>query len=76
MFAQAQQQQQMMMQAQIQNSMFFNPAMMGSGVFTPMAVPSMMMGVPMAPPSPPPVHDAGKYGRVDRWRRDVAVEGE
>lgn len=79
MFAQAQQQQQqqhMMMQAQIQNSMFFNPAMMGSGVFTPMAVPSMMMGVPMAPPSPPPAHDAGKYGRVDRWRRDVAVEGE
>lgn len=76
MFAQAQQQQQMMMQAQMQNSMFFNPAMMGSGVFTPMAVPSMMMGVPMAPPSPPPVHDAGKYGRVDRWRRDVAVEGE
>ncbi|KAG1768221.1 hypothetical protein EDD22DRAFT_873430 [Suillus occidentalis] len=76
MFAQAQQQQQMMMQAQIQNSMFFNPAMMGSGVFTPMAVPPMMMGVPMAPPSPPPAHDAGKYGRVDRWRRDVAVEGE
>jgi len=76
MFAQAQQQQQMMMQAQIQNNMFFNPAMMGSGIFTPMAVPSMMMGVPMAPPSPPPAHDAGKYGRVDRWRRDVAVEGE
>lgn len=77
MFAQAQQrQQQMMMQAQIQNSMFFNPAMMGSGVFTPMAVPSMMVGVPMAPPSPPPAHDAGKYGRVDRWRRDVAVEGD
>ncbi|KAG1779703.1 hypothetical protein EV702DRAFT_965890 [Suillus placidus] len=77
MFAQAQQrQQQMMMQAQIQNSMFFNPAMMGSGVFTPMAVPSMMVGVPVAPPSPPPAHDAVKYGRVDRWRRDVAVEGE
>jgi hypothetical protein len=76
MFAQAQQQQQMMMQAQMQNSMFFNPAMMGSGFFTPMAVPPMMMGVPMAPPSPPPAHDAGKYGRVDRWRRDVAVEGE
>jgi len=76
MFAQAQQQQQMMMQAQMQNSMFFNPAMMGSGIFTPMAVPPMMMGVPMAPPSPPPAHDTGKYGRVDRWRRDVAVEGE
>lgn len=77
MFAQAQQQQQqLMMQAQMQNSMFFNPAMMGSGVFTPMAVPPMMMGVPMAPPSPPPAHDSGKYGRVDRWRRDVAVEGD
>ncbi|KAG0709620.1 hypothetical protein DFH29DRAFT_885031 [Suillus ampliporus] len=78
MFAQAQQQQQqqLMMQAQMQNSMFFNPAMMGSGVFTPMAVPPMMMGVPMAPPSPPPAHDAAKFGRVDRWRRDVAVEGE
>ncbi|KAG2141688.1 uncharacterized protein EDB93DRAFT_1241646 [Suillus bovinus] len=76
MFAQAQQQQQMMMQAQMQNSMFFNPTMMGSGIFTPMAVPPMMMGVPMPPPSPPQAHDAGKYGRVDRWRRDVAVEGE
>ncbi|KAG1754025.1 uncharacterized protein EDB91DRAFT_1101240 [Suillus paluster] len=74
--AQQQQQQQLMMQAQMQNSMFFNPAMMGSGVFTPMVVPPMMMGVPMAPPSPPPAHDAAKFGRVDRWRRDVAVEGD
>lgn len=75
MFAQAQQQQQLMMQAQMQNNMFFNPAMMSSGFFTPM-VPPMMMGVPMTPPSPPPAHDAAKFGRVDRWRRDVAVEGE
>jgi len=76
MFMQAQQQQQLMMQAQMQNSMFFNPAMMGSGFFTPMAVAPMVMGVPMTSPSPPPVHDAVKFGRVDRWRRDVAVEGE
>lgn len=79
MFVQAQQQQQqqqLMMQAQMQSNMFFNPAMMGSGFFTPIAVPPMMMGVPMTPPSPPPAHDAAKYGRVDRWRRDVAVEGE
>jgi len=34
-----------------------------------------MMGMPM-PPSPPPVQDSAKYGRVDRWRHDVAVEGE
>lgn len=75
-----QQQQQMMMQAQMHNSFYFgSPAMMGSGFFgTPMnvgmGVPPLM-GIPM-PPSPPPVHDAAKYGRVDRWRHDVAVEGE
>ncbi|KAJ3567506.1 hypothetical protein NP233_g6328 [Leucocoprinus birnbaumii] len=85
MFAQQQQQQhQMMMQAQLQNSMFFNPSMMGSGFFPPpMATPMMppmnpmmMMQPPMPIPSPPPVQDAAKYGRVDKWRRDVAVEGE
>jgi hypothetical protein len=68
MMAQAQQQhQQMMMQAQLQNSMFFPPQpMMGSGFFAP---PMMMQQAPMAP-----MHDEGKYGVVDRWRRDVAVE--
>lgn len=78
MLAQLQQQQQMMVQAQMHNSFYFgSPAMMGSGFFGPpmgMAVPPLM-GIPM-PPSPPPVHDAAKYGRVDRWRHDVAVEGE
>lgn len=75
-----QQQQQMMMQAQMHNSFYFgNPAMMGSGFFGQpinmgMGVPPFM-GVPM-PPSPPPAHDPTKYGRVDRWRHDVAVEGE
>lgn len=84
MLAQQQQQQQMMMQAQLHNSMFFNPSMMGSGFFAPpMATPIMnpmnpmiMMQVPVPAPSPPPVHDAVKFGRVDKWRRDVAVEGE
>ncbi|KXN90241.1 hypothetical protein AN958_04032 [Leucoagaricus sp. SymC.cos] len=77
------QQQQMMMQAQFQNSMFFNSSMMGSGFLpppmaTPMMTPMnpMMMQPPMPIPSPPPIHDAAKYGRVDKWRRDVAVEGE
>lgn len=78
MLAQLQQQQQMMMQAQMHNNFYFPPpAMMGSGFFAPpmsMAIPPLM-GVPM-PPSPPPAHDAAKYGRVDRWRHDVAVEGE
>ncbi|KAG6378562.1 hypothetical protein JVT61DRAFT_12827 [Boletus reticuloceps] len=71
---QQQQQQQMMMQAQMHNNFYFGPpAMMGTGFFG-MGVPPLM-GIPM-PPSPPPAHDATKYGRVDRWRHDVAVEGE
>ncbi|KAF9221953.1 hypothetical protein BS17DRAFT_709690 [Gyrodon lividus] len=78
MLAQVQQQQQIMMQAQLQNGFYFGaPAMMGSGFFgPPMGVPPVMMGMPVPPPSPPPVHDAAKFGRVDRWRHDVAVEGE
>lgn len=74
MIAQQQQQQQMMMQAHMQNSMFFgappivNPAFFGT--------PPMMMPSPIPMPSPPPMHDAAKYGAVDRWRRDVVVEGE
>ena len=77
---QQQQQQQMMMQAQMHNSFYFGgPAMIGSGFFgqpinAGMGVPPFM-GIAM-PPSPPPVHDAAKFGRVDRWRHDVAVEGE
>ncbi|KAJ7095369.1 hypothetical protein B0H15DRAFT_829272 [Mycena belliarum] len=65
--AQQQQQQQMMMQAQMHNSMFFSPQpMMTPPFFGP---PTMMQQPPMAP-----MHDEAKYGRVDRWRRDVAVE--
>ncbi|PFH52711.1 hypothetical protein AMATHDRAFT_73848 [Amanita thiersii Skay4041] len=71
-----QQQQQMMMQAQFQNSMFFNPpSMLGSGFFGPPVMPPMMMAPPIPVPSPPPAHDEAKFGRVDKWRHDVAVEG-
>ncbi|KAJ7744441.1 hypothetical protein DFH07DRAFT_22025 [Mycena maculata] len=63
---QQQHQQQMMMQAQMHSSMFFSPQpMMASGYFGP---PMMMQ------PSAAPMHDETKYGQVDRWRRDVAVE--
>ncbi|KAJ7179150.1 hypothetical protein C8R46DRAFT_1211750 [Mycena filopes] len=58
-------QQQMMMQAQMHNSMFFSPQpMMAPGYFGP-----HMMQPPAAP-----AHDEAKYGLVDRWRRDVAIE--
>lgn len=74
------QQQQIMMQAQMQQSMFFGaPPMMGSGFFGPpmASIPSpMMMGLQQQMPSPPPAPDVGKFGLVDRWRRDVAVEGQ
>ncbi|KAF8897519.1 hypothetical protein BD779DRAFT_1491321 [Infundibulicybe gibba] len=77
LMAQQQQQQQLMMQAQFQSSMFFGPPV-GSGFFPPpmMQPPMVMQQPPMPLPSPPPLHDEVKYGRVDRWRRDVAVEGE
>jgi len=74
------QQQQMMMQAQMQQSIFFGaPSMMGSGFFGPSMAPMaspMVMGLQQPMPSPPPAPDAGKFGLVDRWRRDVAVEGQ
>jgi hypothetical protein len=73
-----QQQQQLLMQAQLQNSIFFGapPGMMGSGYFgQPIPMP-MMIPQPMPIPSPPPMHDVAKFGRVDRWRRDVVVEKE
>ncbi|KAF9651157.1 hypothetical protein BDM02DRAFT_978593 [Thelephora ganbajun] len=89
MFTQQQQfaQQQMMMQAQLQSSMMFTqPSFMGSGFFGPPVGMSMGMGMgmgmgpmmvpPVAPGTPPPVQDPAKFGRVDAWRRDVAVEGE
>ncbi|KAI6047197.1 hypothetical protein EDC04DRAFT_2864320 [Pisolithus marmoratus] len=76
MLVQMQQQQQMAMQARMTNSIYYGaPAMMGSGFFGPQMAPMMMGSVPMPAPSPPPLHDPAKFGRVDRWRRDVAVEG-
>lgn len=69
------QQQQFMMQAQFQNSMFFNPApMIAPGFYGPPMMPPMMMQPPVPIPSPPPMHDAAKFGRVDQWRRNVAVD--
>ncbi|KAI0068701.1 hypothetical protein BV25DRAFT_26769 [Artomyces pyxidatus] len=75
---QQQQQQQMMFQAQMQSSMMFsNPSLMGSGFFGPPMAPPMLMAMPPpVPASPPPgAQDPTKFVRVDRWRRDVAVEG-
>lgn len=81
--AQQQQQQAMMMQAQFTNSMYFNPQAMMSAPFfapTPMMSPGMvnpvaMMQAPIPIPSPPPIHDEAKFMSVDRWRRDVAIDG-
>ena len=72
----AQQQQQFMLQAQMQNSMFFSPpSMMAPQFFGPPMMP-MMVQPPLQGPSLPPIHDEAKYGRVDKWRHDVAVEGD
>jgi len=69
----AQQQQQLMLQAQMQNSMFFSPpSMMAPQFFGPPMMP-MMVQHPLQGPSLP---DEAKYGRVDKWRHDVAVEGD
>ncbi|KAI0080894.1 hypothetical protein K474DRAFT_1769128 [Panus rudis PR-1116 ss-1] len=78
---QQQQQQQMMMQAQaaqMHQSMIFGvPSMMSSGFFgPPMQPPPPMMVPPVLPATPPPIQDPAKFGRVDKWRRDVAVEGQ
>ncbi|GJE84121.1 hypothetical protein PsYK624_001960 [Phanerochaete sordida] len=81
---QAQAQQQMMMQAQAaaaaqmqmhQSMMFGAPSIMSAPFYgPPMAAPALMM--PPQLPSPPPVQDTAKLNRVDKWRHDVAVEGE
>jgi len=69
-----QQHQQMMMQAQMQSNMLMSASMMGPGYFAPLVHPMGMMQVPMPIPSPPPIHDEAKFGRVDRWRRDIVVD--
>ncbi|KAL6309596.1 hypothetical protein BKA93DRAFT_273644 [Sparassis latifolia] len=73
------QQQQIMIQAQAarmhQSMIFGAPSMMSSGFFGPPIPPPMMMP-PQLTATPPPIPDTAKFGRVDRWRHDVAVEGE
>ncbi|KAL1747440.1 hypothetical protein HDZ31DRAFT_80424 [Schizophyllum fasciatum] len=49
---------------------------MGMGGMGGMGMGMMPMPPPQAPPSPPPVPNPAKFGLVDRWRHDVAVEGE
>lgn len=76
-YAAMQQQQFMMQAAQMQQSMYFGaPSMMGSGFFGPPMAPPMMMATQSPMVAPAPVGDAAKFGRVDKWRHDVAVEGE
>ena len=82
-FVAAAQQQQMMMQAQaaaaaqmqMQQSMMFAPSIMSAPFYAPPMVQPMMMPAQL-PTTPPPMHDAAKLNRVDKWRHDVAVEGE
>ena len=76
MAQQQQHQQQLMMQAQLQSSMMMNltPGYYPQPILNPVAM--LQMQVPMPIPSPPPIHDEAKYGRVDRWRRDVVVDRE
>ncbi|KIM46201.1 hypothetical protein M413DRAFT_16921 [Hebeloma cylindrosporum] len=78
---QQQHQQQLMMQAQLQSSIMMNTSMMNltpgyypQPILNPMAM--LQMQAPGPIPSPPPIHDEAKYGRVDRWRRDVVVDRE
>ena len=71
---QQQQQQQLLLQAQMQQNMMFSPpSMMGPGFFGPPVMPQMMpMVPPPVPSSPPPgAQDMAKFGRVDRWRREI-----
>jgi len=77
MAQQHQHQQQLMMQAQLQSSIMMNlttPGYYPQPILNPVAM--LQMQVPMPIPSPPPIHDEAKYGRVDRWRRDVVVDRE
>ncbi|KAI0698540.1 hypothetical protein C8T65DRAFT_660523 [Cerioporus squamosus] len=82
-FFMAAQQQQAVQQAQMaqmaaahQSMVFGAPSMMSSGFFGPPPMAPPMMMYPQLPPTPPPMQDATKFVRVDKWRHDVAVEGE
>lgn len=78
MLLQHQQQQQMILQAQIQQSMMFSPpSLMSSGFFGAPVLPQVMPMIPPAPASPPPgAQDTTKFGRVDRWRREIVGGGQ
>jgi len=73
MLLQQQQQQQLILQAQIQQSMMFSPpSLMGSGFFGAPVLQQVVPMIPPAPASPPPgAQDTTKFGRVDRWRREI-----
>ncbi|KAI0005068.1 hypothetical protein BJV74DRAFT_323611 [Russula compacta] len=74
---QQQQQQQLLLQAQMQQSMMFShQPLMGPGFFGGPVIPPPPPMMPMmpqpAPASPPPgAQDISKFGRVDRWRREI-----
>jgi len=70
---QAQIQQAQIQQAQIQQSMMFStPSLMGSAFFGAPTLPQVVPLMPPAPASPPPgAQDMAKFGRVDRWRREI-----
>jgi hypothetical protein len=71
---QQQQQQQLLLQAQMQQNMMFSPpSMMGPGFFGAPVMPQMMPLVTTPVPSSPPpgAQDMTKFGRVDRWRREI-----
>ena len=69
--------QQQFMQNQFQSPFGMAPAPFVGAPFTPFGPPAPPMApMMMMPPQPPALpQDAAKFGRVDRWRHDVAVEG-
>ncbi|KAH9977723.1 hypothetical protein BGW80DRAFT_1435453 [Lactifluus volemus] len=71
---------QMILQAQVHQSMMFSPpSLMGSGFFGAPVLPQMIppFGPPPAPPSAAPdAADMTKFGRVDRWRREIVEGGQ
>ena len=70
------QQAQAQAQAVLHQSMIFGaPSIMSAPFYGPQMAPPMMMP-PQLPSTPPPLHDTAKLNRVDKWRHDVAVEGE
>jgi hypothetical protein len=70
----AQQQQQMMLQAQLRNSFAFGgaPSIIGNPlIYSPQFPPALSSPMPMVPMMGPTIQDVTKYGRVDEWRRAI-----